>query len=100
MHEKDRGSTSDDQDDSIRTGSVVDRKKAMFVELIKAAYNGHLALVKGTIKETNEEVAVICIAKDDGEHYQLYPLGHLCNEDPFKYYIPDLEDIKNEGVIM
>lgn len=70
------------------------------MELIRAANNGHLALVKGKIKETGEEVAVICVAEDDGSSYQLYPLGHMCNEDPFKYYEPDLDDIKNEGVVM
>ena len=69
----------------------------MFLSLTAAAQIGQLGLVKGTVASTNEEVAIICVVLEDESGYNMVPLGHLCNEDPFKYYIPDLGSLKEEG---
>ena len=100
MHDEDRTENGDDQDDTVRTGSVVKDKKEAFMALLAAAQMGQLGLVKATIASTGEEVAVICAVFKEESGYNMFPLGHMCNEDPFNYYIPDLKDIKNEGVIM
>jgi len=58
--------------------------------IVAGALTGKLCLVGGTIISTNEKVGIICIETEDDDGYQLHPLGHLCNEDPYSYYIPDL----------
>jgi len=59
-----------------------------FDALCEAARDGRLALLQCEDKETGEYRAVICIVDDSGDDYQMEPLGHLVNGNPFEQYKP------------
>jgi hypothetical protein len=68
--------------------SIPDHARANFQTLLRAAENGHLALMKCTDAASGAPRYVICAVGRDGEDYVFTPFGHLAEGNPFDTYLP------------
>jgi len=67
--------------------SIPDHARANFQTLLRAAENGHLALMECTDAVTGEPRYVICAVSRDGD-YLFTPFGHLADGNPYEAYVP------------
>lgn len=67
--------------------SIPDHARANFQTLLRAAENGHLALMECVDAVTGEPRYVICAVARDGD-YLFTPFGHLADGNPYKAYVP------------
>lgn len=60
-----------------------------FNTLLKAAENGHLALMECKDAKTGESLAVLCAANrnEDGS-VDFVPFGHMAPGNPYEAYLP------------
>lgn len=68
--------------------SIPDHARANFQTLLRAAENGHLALVECADAATGEPRYVICAVGQDGADYVVTPFGHLADGNPYDVYVP------------
>ncbi|MFG1465132.1 DUF6117 family protein [Xanthobacter sp. DSM 24535] len=68
--------------------SIPDHARANFQTLLRAAENGHLALMECADAASGAPRYVICAVGRDGEDYVFTPFGHLAEGNPFDAYLP------------
>ena len=68
--------------------SLPKNHKENFRALTSAAKNGDLALMECQEAESGKVRAVLCAVAFDGTDYVFTPFGHLCDEDPYTFYLP------------
>lgn len=68
--------------------SIPDHARANFQTLLRAAENGHLALMECVDAASGAPRYVICAVGRDGEDYVFTPFGHLAEGNPFDAYLP------------
>jgi hypothetical protein len=64
-----------------------------FNTLLRAASDGHLALVECTDAITGEPRYVICAIGREGSDYVFTPFGHLVDGNPYAAYLPPAETL-------
>jgi len=67
--------------------SISDHARANFRTLLRAAENGHLALMECADAVTGEPRYVICAVSRDGD-CRFTPFGHLAEGNPYDAYVP------------
>jgi hypothetical protein len=68
--------------------SITDHARANFQTLLRAAENGHLALMECADAMTGEPRYVICaVGREDGG-FVFTPFGHLADGNPYDAYLP------------
>jgi len=68
--------------------SIPDHARANFQTLLRAAENGHLALIERADATTGEPRYVICaVGREDGD-FVFTPFGHLADGNPYDAYLP------------
>ncbi|MFS8037569.1 DUF6117 family protein [Xanthobacter sp. AM11] len=72
--------------------AIPDHHRTNFDTLLRAAAQGHLALVECTDAATGAPRYVLCAVSRDKGDYVLTPFGHLCDGNPFEAYRPPAED--------
>ena len=69
--------------------------KTNYETLLRAAENGHLALLESTRISDGEQVYLLCgvtpPSEEDGIHY-LTPFAEMINGNPFKLYEPPFSE--------
>lgn len=68
--------------------SIPDHARANFQTLLRAAENGHLALIECADAASGAPHYVICAVGRAGEDYVFTPFGHLAEGNPFDAYLP------------
>lgn len=68
--------------------SIPDHARANFQTLLRAAENGHLALIECADAASGAPRYVICAVGRAGEDYVFTPFGHLAEGNPFDAYLP------------
>jgi hypothetical protein len=68
--------------------SIPDHARANFQTLLRAAVDGHLALMECADAATGETRYVICAVGRDGTDFLFTPFGHLADGNPFDAYVP------------
>ncbi|WP_229807663.1 DUF6117 family protein [Asticcacaulis endophyticus] len=68
--------------------AIPDSYPKNFNTLLRAAKNGHLALLACTDATTCEPRYVLCAVAQDGETLFMTPFGHLADGDPYEAYRP------------
>jgi len=68
--------------------SIPDHARANFQTLLRAAENGHLALIECADAGTGEPRYVICAVGRERDDYAFTPFGHLAEGNPFDTYLP------------
>lgn len=68
--------------------SIPDHARTNFQTLLRAAENGHLAVMECADAATGEPRYVICAVGRDGDDYVFTPFGHLADGNPFDAYLP------------
>lgn len=61
--------------------------------LLRAASDGHLALMECTDAITGDLRYVICALGREGTDYVSTPFGHLVDGDPYDAYMPPAETL-------
>jgi hypothetical protein len=70
--------------------AIPDYARKNFQTLLRAAENGHLALMECIDAATGEPRYVICAVGWRDSEYLMTPFGHLADGDPFQMYVsPD-----------
>jgi hypothetical protein len=64
-----------------------------FDTLLRAAFNGNLALMECTDAVTGEPRYVICAVGREGTEYVFTPFGHLTDGNPYAAYLPPAETL-------
>lgn len=67
--------------------SIPDHARTNFQTLLRAAENGHLAVMECADAATGEPRYVICAVGRDGDDYVFTPFGHLADGNPFDAYL-------------
>ena len=73
--------------------SIPDHIRTNFDTLLRAAANGHLALMECTDAITGEPRYVICAVGREGTDYLFTPFGHLADGNPYDAYLPPAETL-------
>lgn len=68
--------------------SIPDHIQTNFDTLLRAASNGHLALMECQDALTGAPRFVLCAVGRDGEAFLFTPFGHLAEDDPYQAYSP------------
>lgn len=68
--------------------SIPDHAHANFQTLLRAAENGHLALMECADALTGETRYVICAVGRAGSDFLFTPFGHLADGNPYEAYVP------------
>ena len=61
--------------------------------LLRAASDGHLALMECTDAVTGEPRYVVCAVGREGTDYVFTPFGHLIDGNPYDVYLPPAETL-------
>ena len=73
--------------------SIPEYARKNFNTLLRAAANGHLALMECRDAGTGELRYVLCaVHQDDDSQFVMTPFGHLADGNPYDAYIPPLAD--------
>ena len=70
-----------------------------FDTLLRAASNGHLALMACTDAITGEPRYVICAVGREGTDYVFTPFGHRVDGNPYDAYLPPAETLPGPSPI-
>ncbi len=73
--------------------SIPDHAHANFQTLLRAAENGHLALMECADALTGEPRYVICAVGREGSDFLFTPFGHLADGNPYEAYVPPSESL-------
>ena len=71
--------------------SIPDHARANFQTLLRAAENGHLALMECADALTGETRYVICAVGREESDFLFTPFGHLADGNPYEAYVPPTE---------
>jgi hypothetical protein len=77
--------------------SIPDHARTNFDTLLRAASNGHLALMECTDAITGEPRYVICAVGREGTDYLFTPFGHLAEGNPYDAYLPPAETLSGQS---
>jgi hypothetical protein len=77
--------------------SIPDSISKNFDTLLRAASNGHLALMECTDAITGEPRYVICAVGREGTDYLFTPFGHLADGNPYDAYLPPAETLPGQS---
>ena len=68
--------------------AIPDHARSNFDTLLRAAVNGHLALMECSDALTGEPRYVLCAVGREGTNIAFTPFGHLADGNPFEAYRP------------
>lgn len=68
-----------------------------FNTLLRAASNGHLALMEYTVAVTGEPLYVIGAVGREGTNYIFTPFGHLVDGNRYDAYVPLAETLPGQS---
>lgn len=60
--------------------------------IIRAAKFGHLCLLRGKLKATGEYATILCAVAHEKGEYNITPLAHLPDENPYEYFQSCIEE--------
>ncbi len=73
--------------------SIPEHVRKNFNTLLRAAANGHLALMECRDAGTGEpRYVLVAVHRDDDDRFVMTPFGHLADGDPYQAYIPPRAD--------
>lgn len=67
---------------------IPDHLTSNFKTLLRAAYDGNLALMECQDAATGEARYVLCAVGRNGDDYVMTPFGHLAEGNPYEAYLP------------
>ena len=54
--------------------------------IIRAAKFGHLCVLRGKVRRTGEWATILCAVAHNNGQYDIAPLAHLPDENPYEYF--------------